>query len=357
MSKNIARRQPKFRLDPPPFLLNLRIGKAAPINADADHFTRPLAIRVQFIELFELSQRRKFDVIHPINRVSPHLITKNKRVRNAPMQKAKRDRRIARMRNTPLPFHDDHFMMLICENLFLNRAIDKVHHDGIDRAPIALNHDTGLASGNEFGVAPASFEGKGQFHTDHHFPDIAIVPHRVNTQAFLIQIFPLRYVPFGILANIKNAHAKFPRGFGELRIVAEEVVEAGKNLHPLAHAFQKHGAEIWRKLAPGGRDADGQDIGAFGFFQFGDDGHIAEAKHFPAGFAGVDGIPNRDDLLGLIADQVHRRFAGADIRHAIGQYRHSSHRGKLRMPGKVSKLLSFFTGSDLFGRVWITYER
>ena len=65
------------------------------------------------------------------------------------VKQTKRNSRVAWMSKTSLAFHQQDVVMLMRENLFLDGAADKVRHDTIDWATVALDDDAGLTSSNE----------------------------------------------------------------------------------------------------------------------------------------------------------------------------------------------------------------
>ncbi len=82
------------------------------------------------------------------------------------------------MKETPLPFHDDHLVVLIGQDELLGRAGDEIGDDAIDRAAAAGHQDAGLARGHEGGVDARLLQAPGDLHGGDHLAAAAIVGDR-----------------------------------------------------------------------------------------------------------------------------------------------------------------------------------
>ena len=147
------------------------------------------------------------------------------------------------MKETPLPFHDDHLVMLIGEDELLDGAGDEVRDDAVDRTAAAGHEDAGLAGGHEGRIDARALQALRDFHGGDHLAAGAIVADRLQAEAPGAEAAALGDVPFVIAAEIDQRRAVALGRLGEFGVVGQELVQAGNDGHPAPSASSTIGRQ------------------------------------------------------------------------------------------------------------------
>ena len=233
--------------------------------------------------------------------------------------------RVAGMKETPLPFHDDHLVMLVGQDEFFGRAGDEIGDDAIDGAAAAGHENAGLARGHEGGIDARLLQAPGDFHGGDHFAAAAIVGDRVNAEALGANAAAMGNIVFVVAAKIDQRRAVASRRLGEFGIVGQELVQAGNHGHAAAEGLQHDRPPVGGNLASRRRDAQQQRVGRRGIGQRGHDGNRpSHAQQLAAGLPCPAAIEHGHNFLGPVADDADRRLGRTRIGVSVDQDHHSA---------------------------------
>src|SRR5256714_6751319 len=210
------------------------------------------------------------------------------------------------MNETPLSFHqDDVVVFRALEHELFGGTGDEVGDHGIDRDAPALDENSRLASRDEARLMASLDERVPQLQLRGHLADIAVGANREDDESIdfrgaTIGDRQIRRRP----ACIENADVMRARERAELRVVADEGVQAAPNFEPAFDRGTQPPLPLVGKASAGGRNppkdpprardaplevAEHRDL-------------AAKTEHILDGLARLLAIGNRDDAIGEVAN-------------------------------------------------------
>ena len=281
MPNDVAHRHAEFGANLLAFFLSLLVIESAAVHRDADHLRRAHQVGHHLVNFHQLRQRRQRNVFHAVGRRASRLVAHHHAVRSTAVKQPQRDGRVLRMGEAPLPFDEEHVVMLVGEDLLLDGAIDEVGHDAVDRHAVAFDHDAGLAAGDELGVVAAGLHRVREFDRRQHLADAAVLPDGVDAQALFANVEAVGDVVLVVLADVADRRAAFGGGRHEGGIARNEFVQSRDDVHPLVEGVEDNRLPRRRNAAARGSDADHQRVGALAVGELRDDGRVAaDAEQF-----------------------------------------------------------------------------
>ena len=225
----------------------------------------------------------------------------------------------------------------------LGRAGDEVGHDRVHRDAPALDHDAGLAGGDEARPHARVVELPGELQLRGHLADVAVGADREDHQ----RIHRLRQ-PRGDrqvgrrAAEIQDLPSLGPRLLGEQWIVAEKGVETAPEIAAVIERLGQPRAPLRRHPPALGRDAD-QDRGrAEGepLAHGADDRDLAaKAQDVLHGLPGLLSVEHAHRAVWQVADHRVGRLGGHGREVAVGddQEARSSHPVRCAKVGRKAR--------------------
>src|SRR5271157_1885525 len=134
---------------------------------------------------------------------------------------------VAGMKETPLPFHDDHLVMLIGQDEPFRRAGNEISDDTIDRTAASGHEDAGLARGDKGGIDARLLQALGDFYGSDHFAAVAIVGNRVDAEALGANATAMRNIAFVVAAKIDQRRTVASGRLRKFGILGQEFMQAG----------------------------------------------------------------------------------------------------------------------------------
>ena len=243
----------------------------------------------------------------------------HERVGRAAVQQRERHRRVARMRDAALAFHEQQAVAagaaVTFEHELFGRAAREIGDHAIDRRAPAGDRDAGLPGRHEFRRDVRRLCRAREFERRSHLADGAIAADGQHDTARHVVGGARKQRRGGRHAQIPDARIVPVGERAELGVLAEERVQAVHHFEPGLQCDRDLGAVVVRQFAAGGRDADQERRRAVreACGDGGDDRRVGVevGDDIPHAFAGVARIDHGDRRVARIRDDAVRGFRRA----------------------------------------------
>ena len=206
------------------------------------------------------------------------------------------------MHQTPLPFDEQQVMVLMFENLSLNRSTNEVRDNAVHGHSIAFYHDSCLPGGHKLGVPSAPLQFIHNFDARHHFTDAAIVSHGMDAEAIIAQSITACNLFFFVPPDVNQLDTTSMGGIGEFVVVGQEIVQAGNDIHTPPDGFQNHRPPGLGHFSAGRRDANQQRVGSGSLVETTDNRDFAaDPQYLLSGFAMLSTVEHSHHIVRAIS--------------------------------------------------------
>ena len=225
------------------------------------------------------------------------------------MEQAQRDTRVARVDQAALALDQyDVVVLRALEHELFSGTGDEVGDHRVHRDAPPFDENPGLPGRDEAGAMATLHERIAQLELRRHLADVAVTSDRQHDQRVHLGSATIgdRQIRWGP-ARIEDPHAACCGERGELRIIADEGVQATPDLELLVERTAEPGLPFVGKPSAGGRDPDHHRRGSVPLcdatLEIADHGNVAaEAENVLRRLSRLRAVQHRHDALGEIAN-------------------------------------------------------
>jgi hypothetical protein len=247
-------------------------------------------------------------------------VAEDKQVRRAAVQQPHRDARVGRVDERALALHEEQLLPpapVALDDEPLRGARDEVGDDCVHRDAPARDHDPRLAGRDEPRCTPAPPGLEVELERDRLFADRALGADGVDDRRWQLEVLARRdREPVGRAAEVAQLDVVVARERGQLRVVADELVEPALDVEPGCDAPLQQLAPLGREAAALRRHADERRVGLQGkrLLQPGDDRDAVQLVAQPLR------VEQAGDVVPPVANDAARGLAVVRVaRVALGE--------------------------------------